>query len=368
MKIALFNCNSRSVPPKKSGGIEKNIDFLIQGFLKRGHQVTLFSTGDSLKREGMDLVYKYKKEIEAMNITDIRKDELNHKRTWELGKLLVKKQYEFDIICNFCLSSALMVLPNIKIPFVSRIAEELTPEAVGRLMPYKDLPYISLSDNQRVPFPQLNYVATIYNCTDIKEFPRVRKSEDFYLFVGRISGQKQPHLAIKAAARMKKKIILIGKYKDTHIEGEYYEKVFLPTLKKHAKYATWIGEQDQKTVYNYFSRAIVSLHPVSFSEPFGNAVIESMASGCPVIVFNKGAYKETVVEGKTGFVVNNLKEMVEKLKVIEEIDRKECKRYVKESFNVDKMVENYLAVFENLLKPKKFDNLDLAAALPLLNT
>lgn len=353
MKIALFNCHARSIPPKKSGGIEKNINTLIIGFLKRGHQVTVFTTGDSKKRQGLEIIWKYPHELEAMNIDSKEKDRLNTIWTRELGEMLVERQDEFDIICNFCLTPTLPIFPQIHVPFVSRIAEELNKKAVKRLLPYKNYNYISVSNTQRDGFPDLNYTATIYNSIDIKDYPKVRKPKNFLVFVGRISEQKRPDLAIEVAKRLKMKLVIIGKYKDEHVESNYYNNVFLPALRENADYVNWIGEVDMKTVIKYFSQAKASLFPISFKEPFGNATIESLAAGCPVIAFNHGAYTETVVHGKTGFLVNSLDEMVEAVKHIDQIDRHSCRAYVEKHFNADLMVENYLHAFRNVINDKK---------------
>lgn len=358
MKIALFNCHARSVPPKKSGGIEKMMNYLIEGLIERSHQVTVFTTGDSYRRTGLEVVSIHETELEAQPFSSLKKNKLNEKWTKELGQKLIERQFEFDIICNFCLGAGLPVMADIKNVSISRISEALTFEAINRLMPYKDSKYVSLSYSQRVPFPQLNYYANIYNGIAVDSYPMPRKPEDFFVFVGRISKEKSPHLAILAAKQCSKKLYILGKYKDEHIESDYYENTFIPLLKENRHLVEWIGEVDQATVNDYFNRALASLHPVTFREPFGSAVIESMAAGCPPIVFAKGAYIETVENGKSGFLVEDVEEMAVRMGQISTINRSYCREYAKKHFDVSLMVDNYLRTFESciienqLAKPK----------------
>lgn len=350
MKIALFNCNWRSVPPKKSGGIEKIISHLIDGFLEEGHEVTLFSTGDSTKKNGLNIVSVLDEEIESRSISDEDKNFLNDKASVELGKRLIEMQDQFDIIHNHCINAALPILPFIKTPLVNTLHEFFTFESIDRLEKYKDLNYVSISYSQRKPFPELHYVDNIYHGIDVSEYPVPVKSDDYLVFVGRISQQKNPHLAIQAAKRMKKKIYIIGNYKDESVESEYYNKVFLPCLKENKEYVEWLGELKTDEVMNIMNKAYASLLPVTVRESFGLAAVESMACGCPSIAFDRGAYNETIKHGKTGFIVEDVEEMVAAIKRIELIDRNYCRKYVQEHFNVRNMVKNYLNLYKKIIK------------------
>lgn len=137
MKIALFNCHMRSIPPKKSGGIEKIINYLAQGLLSKGCKVTLFSTGDSEKRKNLEIVSINNQEIENMGIGDIEKEELNKKLTVRLVKVIAERQDEFDIINNHCLDAGLPILNYIKTRIVSTIHETLTQDTLQRLTPFR---------------------------------------------------------------------------------------------------------------------------------------------------------------------------------------------------------------------------------------
>jgi glycosyltransferase involved in cell wall biosynthesis len=208
--------------------------------------------------------------------------------------------------------------------------------------------FVSISQEQRRFLPSLNYVANIYHGIDVHNYGQPVKHRGYLAFVGRISSQKRPDLAIIAAAQSNHKLVILGKYKDESREKDYYENTFLPTLKKYRSYVDWVGEGDEKTVKDVLRHAKGTLLPVDFPEPFGLAAIESMASGCPVIAFGKGAYPETIVDGKTGFIVQNVEAMVEKIPLLDSIERKACKLHVVRNFSVERMVDDYIALYEQI--------------------
>lgn len=352
MKIALFNCLERSVPPKKSGGIEKVIYLLLKGLVDRGYEVTLFSTKDSIQYKNSQLIANYPSGIEDEEIPEWDRNRLNSTMTNQLGTVLANMQDKFDIIHNHCINAGLPVLSYLRTAHFSTVHEQITIDTLQRLRRLPNELLTSISYAQRVTSKYSTYIDNIYHGIDISSYPPVTTPDDYFVFVGRISHQKNPHLAIRAAAALKKKIIIVGKYKDEDIETEYYQKFFMPALREHKEYVKWIGELDEKGVNEVVRKAIACLLPVGFEEPFGLAAIQAMAVGCPVIAFNKGAYPETIVNGKTGYVVKDSKEMIEKMKVVSQISRDECKSHVATHFTSDIMVEKYIKLYEKLVQKK----------------
>lgn len=352
MNIALVNCNVRSVPPTKSGGIEKVMNHLIDGYIRRGHNITLFGAGSSKIRPGLRLVEGAPQELESQPLTDKEKHKLNNLYTKRMGKKLIAMQHEFDIIHNHCLDSVLPILPHLTRPFISTVHEAINFDAIDRLEKYKYFNYVSVSYSQRRTFPELNFIANIYHGLDMKEYPHPTTPDEYILFVGRISQQKRPHLAIQAAKRLKKKLIILGKYKDEEIEHTYYTKTFLPLLNENKRLVEWIGECDQETVVKYMNKAYVTLFPISFREPFGLAAVEAMACGSPVIAFAHGAYNETIADGTTGYLVEDLEEMVAMIKQVDAIDRDACRQHVEKNFTVDRMVDQYLNTYNKVINPR----------------
>ena len=353
MNIALLTCNARSVPPKKSGGIEKIMFSLLTGLQKHGHTITLFASGDSQVPAGVELVSVTNTAVEYLSIPDKEKDELNTVLTKKLGSLLLSREKEFDIIHNHCLDAALPVLeqlPPEKTP--TTIHEAVEPDAISRINRVLTYPFISVSNTQRSPLPNLSYLSTIHNAVSVSDYPLPSLPKDYIVFVGRISQQKTPHLAIQLAKRLGKKLLILGKYKDEHIEKDYFEETFLPKLKNNLSFVNWIGEKTEQEVMSYFQHALFSIHTASFQDPCPLSPIESMASGCPVLALSKGAYPEIIEQGKTGFVGKTIEELELYAQQISSIDRNYCRKYVETKFNTTQMVTAYEHAYQQLLSKR----------------
>jgi len=209
-----------------------------------------------------------------------------------------------------------------------------------------DKPFIvTISHKQRQFAPQLNHIATVYNGIDFTNYPFSAKHEGYLLFLGRISEEKGTHIAIKVAKEANLPLIIAAKL-DTH-DVRYYKKYVKPHLGGKIQ---WIGEVGERERNQLYAKALCLLHPVTWPEPFGLTLIEAMACGSPVIAFNKGSIPEVVSHEKTGFVVNNLKEMVESVAKIKLISREECAIHARTNFNAERMIASYESLYSSLLK------------------
>lgn len=350
MRIAFFNCLQRSIPPKKSGGIEKIIFYLAKGLSERGNQITLFSTADSNFSEKITLYSTFPHSIEDEDLSFQNKEVLNKRKTQELGKILLERQNEFDIIHNHCLEAALPVLRKIKITHLSTVHEEVNDSFLSRIWNMPDEILVTPSQSQKQKIKKRNNLFQIYHGIDLNNLPKPRDPLPFVIFVGRISPQKNPHLAILAARKIKKKLIILGKFKGKNGEKKYYLNTFLPVLKENIKWVEWLGEVKEKEVYQFLNQAEALLLPVNFEEPFGLAAIEAMAVGCPVIAFRRGAYPETIIDKKTGFLVNNLEEMVKAIPKTSNLNRFDCFNHIKENFSKEKMINQYEKLYLKLIE------------------
>jgi len=203
--------------------------------------------------------------------------------------------------------------------------------------------YVSISNAQRKPAPDLNWIATIYNGLDLKLFPFSSAPKNQCLFLGRLLPTKGVAEAIIAAQKAKEKLIIAG----TPNEGSYWEKKIKPFLGKNIKY---VGNIPYEKTYKYYACAKALLCPIQWEEPFGLTFIEAMACGTPVIAFNRGSVPEVIKDGKTGFIVNSIEEMIVAIKKINQISRKECRAWVEKKFNLKKMADDYEKVFLKILK------------------
>jgi glycosyltransferase involved in cell wall biosynthesis len=349
MKIAQFNCNERPVPANGAGGIEKIIYLLTKRLIELGHQVTVFSTGDSRLPDGAELVKVTDIATEYLPVSQEQKDRLNDKYTLQLIQVLASQQDKFDIVHNHCLGAGLPVLDMLKGPHLSTLHESFDENVVNRLLPYKSHPFVSISRSQQEFYPDLNYLANIYHSIDISEYLTPTAPQDFLLCVSRISSQKTPHHAIEIAAKLNKRLVLIGKYKDDEWERDYYYNTFLPVYEKYKNNVVWKETVPDEILKGLFNSALATLLTVSYRESFGIAAIESMASGCPVIAFAKGAYLENIVDKETGIVVDDSQEAIQRFDEVLKIDRQRCREHVAEGFSHIAMTDQYVKIYSQII-------------------
>jgi len=206
--------------------------------------------------------------------------------------------------------------------------------------------YVSISNSQRKGMPNLNYAGTVYNGLEIEKFEFKKKQGDYLAFLGRYSHEKGADLAVTVAAESREKLKMAG----TVWGGGFYDEKIKPYLKKNKRED--LGFLNGKKVSDFLGNAKALLFPIRWEEPFGLVMIEAMACGTPVIAFNKGSAPEIVKHEKTGFIVENEREMIKAIKKIDKIDRADCRKYVEENFTIDKMVEGYERIYEEIINQK----------------
>jgi mannose-6-phosphate isomerase-like protein (cupin superfamily) len=205
--------------------------------------------------------------------------------------------------------------------------------------------YVSISEADRSP--KLDYISTIHHGIDLSEFSFNADPSDCLLFFGRIHPDKGAKEAIDIAKGSGKKLIIAGLIQDE----EYYEREVEPHLNDDdIIYAGSVGPQERDALLR---DACALLHPINFSEPFGLSVVEAMACGTPVIAFNRGSMPELIKDGLNGYLVETVPEAIDAIKKINEIDRMACREFVKKSFSVERMVDDYMAVYARILDAAK---------------
>ena len=340
MRIGMIAPIWESTPPEGYGGIERVVDLLVRNLRERGHTVTLFATGDSpgavegtwteavaLRKLGYDT---YSAQMaEAMHLANAlaRRDafDLLHSHVGPLG----------NIVAAACGARMLSTLHG---PF--------TPENLRYYQTYATHPYVSISDAQRAGFPSLNYLGTVYNGIETASY-RCGKKQGYLLFLGRISPEKGTHLAIAAARRMGLPLVIAGKV-DPY-DQEYFEREVAPEL--DGERVRFIGEVAGRAKREVFEGAIALLHLVQWSEPFGLAMVEAMASGTPVVAMRYGSIPEVVTPGLTGFIVDSLDEAVQALERVSSLDPHACRQAAVSRFDVSRMVEGYLSIYASFVSP-----------------
>jgi glycosyltransferase involved in cell wall biosynthesis len=367
MKIAIM-VRAFIVMPRPEDMIYAPIDLAVaiaKGLGSRGHEVTVFSPlGTEIHDKNVTVVtmnlrplVKNQTEFEELlNNTEL----LAHGQPWLWDSLMVNEIYkradagEFDLLHFQHPESALSpATQHPSIPTVYTLNDPIYPwyRELFELFASKNQHYISISNNQRRDAPDLAYLDTIYNGTDISLFNFSEKHEDFLLFAGRITAQKGVKEAIQVANESHHKLLIIGPI--NHGSQDYFDQYIKPQLNENILY---LGRMDQAQLTTYYQKAKALLTPVQWEEPFGLTTIEAMACGTPVISLHRGAAAEIIENGKSGFIVNSISEMVEAVGKVGKLNRRDARRRVETMFSYEKMVDNYEKAFYKLInkdKPKK---------------
>lgn len=341
MKIAQIAPLLERVPPFRYGGIELVVSLLTDELVKRGHEVTLFASGDSIT----------KAKLKSVHNRALRLDE-TIKEPGLYGQMMLgdiyHRAHHFDIIHSHVGCDALPYTTLVKTPTVHTTHGIFTPDNENMFRRYADQPYISISDSQREPRLGLNYISTVYNGidTDVYPFQAQPQQPPYLAFVGRISPEKGPEEAIKIARTTGLPLKIAGKVDP--VDTTYYDEVIAPLI--DGEQIQYLGEVSHEQKAELLGGAIVTLFPITWREPFGLVMIESMATGTPVVGMKLGAVPEVIAHGKTGFICNSQEEMIEVLPAAMKLNRQTCRDYVVENFSVKTMVDSYERAYELALE------------------
>jgi glycosyltransferase involved in cell wall biosynthesis len=334
MKVAVLAPVAWRTPPRHYGPWEQVASNIAEGLIKLGIEVTLFATGDSITAGKLDAICE--QGYEEDRTQDAKVLECLHISN------LMEKAGEFDIIHNNFDFLPLTYSGLIKTPVITTIHGFSSERIIPVYKKYNSIGnYVSISNSDRSP--ELNYLATVYNGLDIKDFELNEHPEDYLLYFGRIHPHKGTAEAIDIAKKSKRKLIIAGIVQD---EG-YFKSKIEPQLDDQIVY---IGSAGPEKRNKLLGNAAALLHPISFDEPFGMSVAEAMLCGTPVIAFNRGSMPELIKDGETGFLVDNINEAVDAVETLKNIKRVDCFNWANAQFSCDKMVADYLELYRKVLE------------------
>ncbi|HWR25656.1 MAG TPA: glycosyltransferase [Methanosarcina sp.] len=327
-----------STPPKKYGPWELTVSLLTEGLVKRGIDVTLFATADSHTAAKLHAVcprpYEEDKNVlhkvcEGMHISEV-----------------FERAGEFDIIHNHFDYLPLTYSELVDTPVLTTIHGFSSEKILPVYKKYNNRTfYVSISEADKSR--ELDYIATIPHGIDVESFPFNENPEDYLLFLSRIHRDKGTKEAIEVAKKSGRRLRIAGLIADE----AYFEKEVEPHI--DGEQIIYEGHVDSELKKELLSNAYASLHMINFDEPFGLSVVESLACGTPVIAVNRGSIPELIKDGVTGFLVNNVDEATEAVQKIDSISRKKCRQTVEKKFSVDRMVDDYIKVYETILEKCK---------------
>lgn len=343
LRIAQVAPLAESVPPVGYGGTELVVHLLTEELVKRGHEVTLFASGDSNTKgqlvRGCDTALRTNHDIPSTRWA-----------AYELALLtqLDKRQQEFDIIHNHMGWVALPMLAHLHTPTITTLHNHIKSYCKDIYSHFRKLPYVAISKAfQHTNYPDiLNYAGVVYNGIDLGNFYFAENlSQDYLLFLGRLCNDKGTLQAIDFAERVGMRLLLAGKI-DAR-DKEYYEELIAPRI--NGRQVEYVGEVNHQQKQELYQNAYATIYPIQFEEPFGLVMVESLACGTPVIALRRGSVSEVLADGETAITGTNVDELVARFSEISQISRAACRERVEKLFTVKVMVDSYLAVYDRQL-------------------
>jgi glycosyltransferase involved in cell wall biosynthesis len=346
MRIAQVSPLYESVPPKLYGGTERVVSYLTEELVRLGHDVTLYASGDS--ETSAQLVSVYPK---GLRLSDNILDPLAH-HILMLGRVMQDAR-KYDIIHFHIDYIHFPLIRCLNVPTITTLHGRLDiPDIAPLYKGFNDIPVVSISNDQRTPLPFANWVGTVYHGLPIDLYkPRYEKG-DYLAFLGRISPEKRPDLAIEIA--IKADIPLKIAAKIDKADYQYYVERIKPLLKHPL--VEFIGEINEKEKNEFLGNAMALLFPIDWPEPFGLVMIEAMACATPVIARKRGSVPEVMEDGVTGFVFEDVEEAVAGIRAIEKIDRRAVRKVFEKRFTSRRMAFDYLRIYH-----KEISKIRLAA-------
>jgi len=342
MRIAQVSTIASRVPPKGHGGTERIVYALTEELVKRGHEVTLFASGDSITTATLDSVYPINlRETDIEPLYGINTVFLHH-----LGHAYTKGQ-EFDIIHDHTGCSGLPFAQLSSRPVVMTMHGLVPPLHKPLFKEFRKANLVAISRDQQKDHLEYNTAGVVHNGLMMEGYPFSETNEGYLLYVGQISEAKGTRYAIEVAKKLNLPLIIAARLDKREKYQTYFKEFVEPFLSDTIRYVGEVGEDERNKL---MAHALCFLHPGTWREPFGLTMIEAMACGAPVIAFGNGAIPEIVEEGKTGFIVSTADEMAEAVKKIGTIDRAYCREYALKNFSASRMAAEYEKLYEKLLQ------------------
>ena len=345
MRIAQIAPLCECVPPKLYGGTERIVSYLTEELVRQGHDVTLFASGDSKTLAKLvpccDMALRLNPSImdplpyHIMMIEQVR-----------------QQAHEFDIL-HFHVD-------YLHAPLVRQLSRPALTTHHGRLdLPdlarfyriFHDMPLVSISNDQRGYLRQAHWIGTVHHGLPCDLLPFQPASRGGYLvFLGRISPEKRPDLAIEIAAKAGAPLKIAAKV--DRVDQAYWDEKIQPMVRAHSN-VEFIGEINEEEKAELLGKATALLFPIDWPEPFGLVMIEAMACGTPVIALRRGSVSEIVEEGISGLIVDNVEQAVAAVRRVAELDRAKVRAAFERRFTIERMAKDYVDIYRRLVASRR---------------
>jgi glycosyltransferase involved in cell wall biosynthesis len=340
LRIGLIAPPVAPIPPEGYAGTERIIAVLAEGLHARGHDVTVFASGDS--DVPCELVPVMDRSAWARGLSGTLRPliDISVARAW-------RECQRFDVINAHVETAALQMGRHSGVPVVSTFHQRLDADGVSDLLDeFQEAPLIAISDSQRRWHPRSNWVATIHHGLDFSRTPAGDQPGNYLLLVGRVAPEKGVREAIDVARRTGRKLVMAAKMREPE-EIALFKEVVEPAIT--AGTVDWRGEVAGAERDRLMASALATLMLGSWPEPFGLVAIESMATGTPVIARRAGGCTETIEHGVTGFLVDDQREACLAIERVTSLSRPLIRARARERFSADRMVDGYEAAFRKVI-------------------
>lgn len=344
VKIAQIAPLAESVPPRLYGGTERVVSYLTEELVRLGHDVTLFASGDS--QTSATLVACAPR---AQRLDGVR-DPLPQLTL--MMERVRQQAHKFDVL-HFHTE-------HVHLPVFRALAHKAITTLHGRLdLPgtrqvlgeFREMPFVSISEHQRLPAPDANWVATVYHGLPAEVCPLnpapPRGAGRYFAFLGRASQEKGLVHAIEIALRTRTRLKIAAKI-DAGEDERYWREAIVPRLREAPDLLQFGGEVDEGSKPAFLGNAAALLFPIEWPEPFGLAMIEALSCGTPVIAWPQGAVPEIVEHGVTGFVVGSVAAAVDAVADLPRLDRTRVRERFDARFSAERMARDYLSAYRSL--------------------
>jgi glycosyltransferase involved in cell wall biosynthesis len=338
MRIAQVSPLWESVPPKLYGGTERVVSYITEELVRLGHEVTLFASGDSLSSA----------RLEAICPQALRLITRSYNREAPMTLLLERAfstSDKFDLIHSHLDFLGFPAARRCPVPVLTTLHGRLDlPELQPVYREFTDIPLVSISDAQRRPLPWANWQATVHHGLPRDLYTFHPRQGRYLAYLGRLAPEKCPDQAIKIATRVGIPLRIAAKVDPT--DRDYFREHIEPLLAHPL--VEYVGEITDAEKNDFLGEACALLAPFDWPEPFGLVFIEALACGTPVLALRRGSVPEIIDNGVTGFVCEHPDELAAAVEQVSLLDRRRCRQAFDMRFTIERMVRDYLNVYEQL--------------------
>jgi glycosyltransferase involved in cell wall biosynthesis len=345
MRIAQVAPLAESVPPRLYGGTERIVAWLVEELVELGHDVTLFASGDSATRATLVPVWP-----RALRFGRPRSDPVAAQAA--LLEAVAEHAPDFDVIHCHIDWLHLPLLSRLRVPFVTTPHGRLDLRGLSEIVRrFPRAPFISISNDQRVPLCEANWLGTVYHGLPAGSLRPSFAAGTYLAFLGRVTAEKGPDVAIRIARAAGMPLRIAAKV--PRGDRGFFKERLEPLI--DGQHIQLVGEVNDETKQEFLAGAVGLLFPIAWPEPFGLVMIEAMACGTPVIAFRCGSVPEVVDDGVTGFIVDDEADAVEAIGRLGSLDHRQVRACFERRFTARRMAEEYLCYYETLKGTKRRD-------------